>query len=73
MFGLGAAVGPLLGVLAFEAIGSGVWAACAGVGALAAVAALAGVRDAERAPAPAAAARPTHLRPSPTTTTGASS
>ncbi len=76
MFGLGAAIGPLLGVLAFNAIGSGVWAACASVGALAAVAALAGVRGAERAPAPTAApaaARPTHLRPSPTTTTGASS
>ena len=112
MFGLGAAIGPLLGVLAFDAIGSGVWAACAGVGTLAAVAALAGVREAERAPArrshpsrprpawprppsrPAPgrprppqppprrraaagpgtpAARPTRLRPSPTTTTGASS
>ncbi len=61
MFGLGAAIGPLLGVLAFESIGSGVWAACAGVGALAAVAALAGVRDAE--PAPAAAAAPVARAP----------
>ncbi len=63
MFGLGAAVGPLLGVLAFDAIGSTVWALCAAVGALAAVAAFAGMRD----PAPA---RRRSLCP---TTTGASS
>ena len=45
MFGLGAAIGPLLGVLAFDAIGTGVWAVCAAVGALAALAAFAGVRE----------------------------
>jgi predicted MFS family arabinose efflux permease len=65
MFGLGAAVGPLLGVLALDAIGRGVWAACAGTGALAALAAFAGMR----APSPA---RSIGLSPSPATT-GASS
>jgi MFS family permease len=63
MFGLGAAIGPLLGVLAFDAIGSTVWALCAAVGALAAAAAFAGMRD----PAPA---RRRSLSPA---TTGASS
>lgn len=84
MFGLGASLGPLLGVLAFDAIGSSVWALCAGVGALAALAALAGVRE-QPAPAPTAPAaaqphasaaaepRRSHLRPAPSTTTGASS
>jgi MFS family permease len=67
MFGLGAAVGPALGVLAFGALGNGVWAACAAVGALAALAALYGVRDA----APQPAAQPS-FRPEPSTT-GASS
>lgn len=63
MFGLGAAIGPLLGVLAFAALGSGVWAVCAGVGALAAAAAFVGMRE----PAPAVS-----LTLSPATT-GASS
>lgn len=63
MFGLGAAVGPLLGVLAFEAVGAGVWALCAGLGGLAALAAFAGVRE------PASSPRLT-LQPA---TTGASS
>jgi MFS family permease len=63
MFGFGAAVGPLLGVVAFHAIGSGVWALCAGVGALAALAALAGLRQPKPSP---------HLHLSPATT-GASS
>lgn len=69
MFGLGASIGPLLGVLAFDAIGSGVWAVCAAIGALAALAALAGLRETATAAAPAA--RRTPLRPS--TTTGAGS
>jgi len=63
MFGLGAAIGPPLGVLAFAALDSGVWAACAGVGALAAAAAFAGMRE----PSPAVS-----LTLSPATT-GASS
>jgi MFS family permease len=45
MFGLGAAIGPVLGVVAFDAIGSGVWAVCAAIGVLAALAAFAGVRE----------------------------
>ena len=45
MFGLGASLGPLLGVLAYDAIGGAVWAGCAGIGALAALAALAGLRE----------------------------
>ena len=45
MFGLGASLGPLLGVLAFDAIGGAVWAASAAVGVLAALAALAGLRE----------------------------
>lgn len=85
MFGLGASLGPLAGVLAYDAIGSGVWATCAAIGALAAAAALAGLREAAPAPTPEApaaarsdasaapAARHTPLRPAPSTTTGASS
>ena len=67
MFGLGAAAGPALGVLAFGALGNGVWAACAAAGLLAALAARYGVRDAPSSPAPHLV-----LKPSPSTT-GASS
>lgn len=38
MFGLGTALGPLLGVLAWDALGDGVWTLCGALGALAAVA-----------------------------------
>jgi MFS family permease len=38
MFGLGTALGPLLGVLAWSALGEGVWTLCGALGALAALA-----------------------------------
>lgn len=53
MFGLGCAVGPLLGAIAWGAIGNGVFAACAAVGVLAAVAAAAGMRDDAASPSTA--------------------
>lgn len=53
-FGLGMALGPVVGVVAWEALGNGVWALCGALGALAALCALAGMR-APAAPAPAGA------------------
>jgi predicted MFS family arabinose efflux permease len=51
MFGLGLAIGPTLGVLAWEALGNGVWLVCGAIGMVAALCALVGMR--ERVPASA--------------------
>lgn len=45
MFGLGLALGPTLGVLAWGALRNGVWAVCGGVGVVAALCALVGMRE----------------------------
>jgi MFS family permease len=45
MFGVGLAVGPTLGVLAWDHLGSGVWAACGLIGFAAAACAVAGLRE----------------------------
>ncbi len=50
-FGLGMALGPLLGVAAWTALGNGIWSLCGVVGVLAALCALAGMKT--RRPAPA--------------------
>ncbi|MEY2440948.1 MAG: hypothetical protein QOJ46_374 [bacterium] len=48
MFGLGTALGPVLGVLAYSALGDGVWALCGALGALAAVATFTAVHEPAR-------------------------
>jgi MFS family permease len=53
MFGLGTALGPLLGVLAWNAFGDGVWTLCGAIGALAAVATFSAVSEPSRASRPA--------------------
>jgi predicted MFS family arabinose efflux permease len=53
VFGLGSALGPLAGVLAWNALGGGVWTLCGALGALAAVATFVAVRE----PPPAARRR----------------
>jgi MFS family permease len=53
MFGLGTALGPLLGVLAWDAFGDGVWTLCGAIGALAAVATFTAVSEPSRASRPA--------------------
>ena len=66
MFGVGLAAGPMLGVLAWDRFGNGIWLMCGIVGVLAAVCAVLGMKE-QRDPAPAAASRrvgPSHL-PSP--------
>ena len=49
MFGLGTALGPLLGVLVWKAFGDGIWALCGAVGGLAALAAFVAVHEPSRA------------------------
>ncbi len=49
MFGLGTALGPVLGVLAYEALGDGVWALCGVLGALAAAATFTAIHEPARA------------------------
>jgi predicted MFS family arabinose efflux permease len=49
MFGLGTALGPVLGVLAYSALGDGVWALCGALGALAAAATFTAVHEPARA------------------------
>jgi MFS family permease len=56
MFGLGSALGPILGVLAWGALANGVWLACGVLGVLAALCALLGMREVVPAPRPVAAA-----------------
>jgi len=45
VFGLGLAIGPTLGVLAWRGLGNGIWPVCGGVGVVAALCALVGMRD----------------------------
>jgi MFS family permease len=49
MFGLGTALGPVLGVLAYEALGDGVWVLCGALGALAAAATFTAIHEPARA------------------------
>jgi MFS family permease len=49
MFGLGTALGPVLGVLAWNALGDGVWTLCGAIGALAAIATFAAIHEPSRA------------------------
>jgi predicted MFS family arabinose efflux permease len=58
MFGLGSALGPVLGVAAWEAFGRGVWVACGLACLLGLAAALAGIRPTPPEPAAAPAADP---------------
>jgi hypothetical protein len=44
-FGLGLALGPVFGVVAWETLGSGVWLLCGVLGAIAALCALEGMRE----------------------------
>jgi MFS family permease len=50
MFGLGIALGPIFGVLAWETLGNGVWSLCGALGVIAALCALLGMKS--KAPAP---------------------
>ncbi|WP_322767801.1 MFS transporter [Frankia sp. Cr1] len=47
-FGLGLALGPTLGVLAWQSLANGVWPVCGGIGVIAALCALVGMRENER-------------------------
>ncbi|WP_265565364.1 MFS transporter [Streptomyces hygroscopicus] len=51
VFGLGSALGPALGMLAWTHYGNGVWAACAVLGTLAAALAFTGLRPSDQPPA----------------------
>ncbi|HET9137737.1 MFS transporter [Actinophytocola sp.] len=56
MFGLGSALGPVLGVLAWDKLGNGIWLLCGIIGAIAALCALVGMNvrfEPEPAPEPA--------------------
>ena len=61
LFGLGTALGPVLGVLAWNALGDGVWTLCGVIGALAAVATFTAVSE------PSRVARPARLSTTPIT------
>lgn len=55
MFGLGSALGPALGVLAWGALGNGIWALCGVIGVIAALFALVGMKEDPTPAAPAVA------------------